>query len=461
MIKKRFLSFLLGLFLIGSMSLLAQEFEENFNTAKTMTEPPWISYVQGNANLGQEEAIVNLPISEYDILKTANGWVEASLTKGSYLWLGENTEIEFTYIEEGLVKIQLKSGVIYIQGKGTTVEVQAEQRGFSFTNTEGKAYRIEIRGNRVEGPHSLRFIDDFDNFVDERIEKINCSVGQGYLPDQLNEYQDELAEHGSWKYYRPYGRYVWIPRVAYGWRPYLDGTWIWFSGLGWVWISYESFGWCTYHFGRWFWHPTLGWCWIPSSCWGPGWVYWYPWGDYICWHPMGWYQDRYYWRHRNWTIIHRRSLGRRTITVIERDDLKRNITQNVKASQLIRNSEIKAQEALFSKAKSASSTIERTPTKMTSIRRPGVLTENRDGERIQFRKVEKRNPVYPSYPTGKTYQSRSKSRQAPYELSKSRNVAKSPQSSKYGSSKYTKPKIYQPPAKATKISKIKTKTKKK
>jgi hypothetical protein len=98
-------------------------------------------------------------------------------------------------------------------------------------------------------------------------------------------FYDYLSPHGMWIHQSPYG-YVWIPeRMAYGWRPYSQGQWIW-SDFGWTWVSQFSWGWAPFHYGRWGWDGYLGWYWVPGNEWGPSWVSWRTGDLYIGWAPI-------------------------------------------------------------------------------------------------------------------------------------------------------------------------------
>jgi hypothetical protein len=54
---------------------------------------------------------------------------------------------------------------------------------------------------------------------------------------------------------------------------------------GWTWLSTEPWGW-TFHYGRWAYLPGFGWAWFPGSVWGPAWVRWVWYGDFIGWAPL-------------------------------------------------------------------------------------------------------------------------------------------------------------------------------
>jgi hypothetical protein len=72
------------------------------------------------------------------------------------------------------------------------------------------------------------------------------------------EFEESLNPYGYWVDAPGYGR-VWRPNEEWGWRPYVDGQWIWTS-YGWTWSSPEPWGW-TFHYGRWGWANTYGWVW--------------------------------------------------------------------------------------------------------------------------------------------------------------------------------------------------------
>jgi hypothetical protein len=74
----------------------------------------------------------------------------------------------------------------------------------------------------------------------------------------------ELRQYGEWVDLPTYG-YVWRPRVAVGWSPYVYGHWVWISPYGWTWVSYEPWGWYPYRCGYWLTDPVFGWVWSPYN----------------------------------------------------------------------------------------------------------------------------------------------------------------------------------------------------
>jgi hypothetical protein len=98
-------------------------------------------------------------------------------------------------------------------------------------------------------------------------------------------FYDALAPYGNWFWHDRYG-WVWSPRdVAYGWRPYTDGHWL-YSDLGWTWYSDLAWGWAPFHYGRWSYETTIGWFWVPDTEWAPAWVAWQEGDPWAGWAPL-------------------------------------------------------------------------------------------------------------------------------------------------------------------------------
>jgi len=111
-----------------------------------------------------------------------------------------------------------------------------------------------------------------------------AAMAQAQTRVSLGFFHDSLSPQGDWVVSAQYGN-VWRPHVAFGWRPYVYGHWV-YSDFGWTWLSDEDWGWATYHYGRWYLDPAFGWCWVPGDEWAPAWVDW-QWGDgWIGWAPL-------------------------------------------------------------------------------------------------------------------------------------------------------------------------------
>jgi len=101
----------------------------------------------------------------------------------------------------------------------------------------------------------------------------------------ISLFYDELAPYGEWITLAPYG-WVWCPYdVAAGWRPYMDGDWL-YSDYGWTFFSPVDWGWAVYHYGRWGYSDVCGWFWVPGTVWGPAWVAWRYGGGFMGWAPL-------------------------------------------------------------------------------------------------------------------------------------------------------------------------------
>jgi hypothetical protein len=98
-----------------------------------------------------------------------------------------------------------------------------------------------------------------------------------------DDYGEALAPYGSWVDDPRYGS-VWRPVVSVGWRPYVDGYWVW-TTYGWTWMAPGPWGW-TFHYGRWTYVGLHGWVWVPGTVWGPAWVDWYYGDGYVGWAPL-------------------------------------------------------------------------------------------------------------------------------------------------------------------------------
>lgn len=332
------------------------------------------AYIQRAADLGIEEAVVNIPITEGDRLNTTDGRAEIYLGNGNYIRLDEKTKIDFMNLPKkgyDLARIRVWSGNVYFHVMSLEEEksIEIHTSYVSIYVLEVGLYRIDVRQNReteifvfegmveaagesgsvlIKNEQRLevsnasftsrpsRFIasaeDSFDRWSSSRDSQIRKHLAKSYLPEELEDFENELAEYGDWVNTSSYG-YVWVPGgVDESWRPYNNGRWLWLSLSGWTWLPYEPWGWSTFHYGRWHWGYGLGWYWIPSSIWGPAWVSWY-WGyDYYGWAPLSYYGypgviinnvyyprygDSYYPYHSNvLTVIHKNQLRARNVSKV-------------------------------------------------------------------------------------------------------------------------------------------------
>ena len=303
--------------------------------------------------------------------KPRDGRAEVSFGRKNYLRWITGTLVEFSNLPrsgDDRVRLHLLSGNIYLRINALEEEKSFEVHtpGASFYVLEEGLYRFDARGNgetelsvlegsieaageggsQLVGSREMLLAangqlgsqsslahgrDDFDSWNEDRDAVQSRYVSKRYLPAELDDYENELADNGYWAYERPYG-YVWVPYVhSYvDWRPYHYGYWDWYPQCGWTWIPSEPWGWSVYHYGRWGWRLGLGWYWMPHHAWGPAWVHWY-WGhDYCGWSPLSWYNypcvlvnnyfyDRYHGGHypggsHALTVVHRDQLQNRQLS---------------------------------------------------------------------------------------------------------------------------------------------------
>jgi hypothetical protein len=323
-------------------------------------------YVQRTSDLGYEKGEVNLALVQGDTMGTESGQAEIHFGRRNYLRLDANTKVEFVVLpSEGDERISLHiiQGSAYFRVSQLVADkgIEVHTPDASFYVLEEGLYRFEVvldemteamvregsleaatedgsvlvRANEAVTAADGRLLGDprydagrgdaFENWNDTRDDLLAARSSRQYLPSEIEEYEEELDQYGSWVYERGYGN-VWVPDVSYGdWRPYLYGRWVWYPVVGWTWVSSEPWGWSVYHYGRWHWRFGLGWYWIPRSHSGPAWVHWW-WGhDHIGWCPLSWYNrpvllvdnhfyDRYYDRYY--------SPHNRAMTVVRRDQLQ-------------------------------------------------------------------------------------------------------------------------------------------
>ncbi len=374
--KKIAAAFVIFLFIFTTAN--AQEEKYTNESVARLSYISGSTYIQKASDLVYDEGVVNMPIIEGDRVQTTDGRAEIFLGKGNYIRLDKNTKIDFERfpkLDDDLFQFQLWSGNIYLSIRTLENEkdVEIHSSDVSVYILDAGLYRIDVRPNAeteifvfnglveaagesgsilikdeqrleaTEGYFTSRptnFFasadDSFDRWSENRDEQIKKILAKQYLPEGLEDFENELVEYGEWVYAPPYG-WVWIPGgMDPSWRPYNYGRWMWLSVSGWTWLPYEPWGWVTHHYGCWQWSPLHGWYWIPGSVWGPGWVSWY-WGpDYIGWSPMSYWgypgviiNNRYYGRYNGSTYPYNSN----SLTVIRKSQLKARNVSKVSLSQ--------------------------------------------------------------------------------------------------------------------------------
>src|SRR6185437_7219600 len=235
------------------------------------------------------EAAVNRPIVTGDRLWADNGARAEVSVNDSAWWLGEQTSVTVSNLDDRIVQLQLQQGTLDFHVRqlpsGNIVEVDTPNLAFSVTRP-GR-YRIEVDpqnsatsvvvrsgGGEVYGEsasyvvgngQAYRFYgtdladsesiglppaDPFSRFVDERDRRYEGSVAVKYVSPEVVGYED-LDTYGNWNAEASYGN-VWFPRaVSTGWAPYREGHWAWIDPWGWTWVDDEPWGFAPFHYGRW------------------------------------------------------------------------------------------------------------------------------------------------------------------------------------------------------------------
>jgi hypothetical protein len=332
-----------------------------------------MSYVQGDVfiqrtgDLGYEQGVVNLGLIQGDKLGTREGRTEIHLGRKNFLRVNSYTQLDIAGLPdeyEYRVQLHLLSGEVFLRVNNLEREkdIEIHTPDASYYILENGLYRFLVRNNLetelqvlsgaveaaaeegsllIYAEESLRaadgrftndpvlvqagWNDSFYEWNQSRDALHSRRVERHYLPNDLYDYEAELAYYGDWVNESSHG-YVWIPRTTVrDWRPYWNGRWVWYPVIGWTWVSYEPWGWCVSHYGRWHWSGRLGWYWIPTRTWGPAWVHWYHGSHYVGWSPLSYWgypgvviNNHYYGRYyRDSYPIHSRAL-----TMVRKDQLQ-------------------------------------------------------------------------------------------------------------------------------------------
>ncbi|MFC2167216.1 DUF6600 domain-containing protein [Acidobacteriota bacterium] len=375
---KKILSFLVFLVFSVSLSAAAEDTEYYSYSYARLSYVNGDVFIQRAGDNGFEEGDVNLPVVKGDKIGTREGRAEIHFGKKNYLRIDRQTQLDLIELPvqgSDLIQLHMLSGDIFLRVNYLQREKDFEIHtpDASFYVLEEGLYRFVVRENVqtevlvysggleaagqegsvfVEENESLfaidgafrsdsidyytEYDDSFSDWSSSRDELQSRYVAKRYLPDELYEYETELAYNGRWTYESSYG-YVWIPSVSYStWRPYSHGRWVWYPIIGWTWVSSHSWGWATSRYGRWHWRNSLGWYWIPTRRWGPAWVHWHHGYDYLGWSPLS------YWN-RPVVIVNNRFYGRnndryyptqsRALTVIRKDQIQARSISKVALSQ--------------------------------------------------------------------------------------------------------------------------------
>jgi len=294
------------------------------------------------------------PFGTEDTLYSGDGaMAELLVPNGSWIRVGNNTQLQFIDLETDLTETDVASGIARFYNKGSrtlikatsphgyvladpgsafdfyvgenSVEVVAIQGEVSFVHAAtGRRYDVSAgsasiladqhqvsSGEGTVDPDWDQWNEARENFWYEKSRVRGRSVE--YLPPDLRNEAYALEENGRWERvsYEGSPRWFWRPvNVHVGWSPFTVGRWTdWYGDQ--TWIPAEPFGYVTHHYGNWV-YISNNWYWTPPVArvqiglpllnigfyWNPGRVSWIYSGGYVGWVPLA-PRETYYSR-RHW-----------------------------------------------------------------------------------------------------------------------------------------------------------------
>jgi len=303
-------------------------------------EKDWVAVVR-DAPFGTEDTLFS----------GSRGMAELIVPNGTWLRIGNSTQIQFITLDTDLSEMDVASGVARFYNKsddtvirvtspfgyvlaypGTvfdfyvgdnSVEVFAAKGKVSFIHSATDAkYDVAAgspsiladqqqvsSGEGTVDPDWERWNTVRENFWAAKARVRGRSVE--YLPPSLRDEAYAFEENGRWERvpYEGTERWFWRPRVVAGWSPFTVGRWTdWYGDQ--TWIPAEPFGYVTHHYGNWVYVRNY-WYWAPPVVsvrvgvplldvgffWYPGRVSWIHTGTYVGWVPLAPRETYYSYRH--------------------------------------------------------------------------------------------------------------------------------------------------------------------
>jgi len=267
-------------------------------------------------NATWENAELNLPIRQGNVIATDNGRAEVEFENGSMAFLSNGTVLEFydLSLEDGAktTRLILRQGTAsfyvnpangdYFSVTGGDFSVEAGGRSsFRLDNFDdgsivnvmkgrvsvlrknqstevAKGQSLSMRAGDSSSVSIGRLTndDDFDRWVSGRVDTVQTATNAAQQYVNSPGYSSGLASlytYGGWypcagfgNCWRPYG-------VGAGWSPFDSGFWFADASIGMSFIGDQPWGWMPYHYGGWLMDPTLGWMWSPYGLGGGGGIY--------------------------------------------------------------------------------------------------------------------------------------------------------------------------------------------
>ncbi|OYU46830.1 MAG: hypothetical protein CFE44_00090 [Burkholderiales bacterium PBB4] len=322
----------MGFFRSGIRALLLQCLTGVFLVAATnaaWADPPAlagrVAQVAGSAwwldpeTKAWVKVVRNQTIAEGDQLRTDVRSRVTVRVGSTTLWLDEQSDLEVAQLNDAATLLRLSSGHLALRlrtaqaAQETRVQtreglVSPELEGLFRVSQLDRGTRLAVIHGRAqfdsdpaapvqrawlrEGEQSEFWWADAPRIDRQSItrDKFNAwfmaqdqaegglaSGDESYVSAEMTGAED-LNQYGNWETATDYGP-VWIPtRVAAGWEPYRDGSWVWTRHWGWSWVDNAPWGFAPFHYGRWVQHRGR-WAWAPGRfeprpAYSPGLVAW-------------------------------------------------------------------------------------------------------------------------------------------------------------------------------------------
>ena len=267
--------------------------------------------IDRNAGQGYEKAFLNSPITEGTKLRAGQeARAEVEFEDGSTLRITPGTAVEFPELARSdsgarTSNVTLQQGTAYLNFKGEKEEAFTLSFGQErLALTKPAHLRLELKDSEatlavfkgeveaegtsgkvnVEKKHSVTFdlsadrytlannlesdpYDDWDKQQEKYHQQYSAS-SNSYSPYAYGV--SDLNYYGSYYYLPGYGT-MWQPYlVGAGWDPFMNGSWMWYPGVGYTWVAAYPWGWTPYRYGSWTYINGNGWFWQPGRSWA-GW----------------------------------------------------------------------------------------------------------------------------------------------------------------------------------------------
>jgi FecR protein len=288
-----------------------------------------LSDVEGKVQVlnGSEQAFdqaqPNMPVMEGMKLVTGgNGRVEIQFEDGSVARVTPNSTVTLTQLHRNgdgstVTEIVANAGLSYYELNGRAGQYTVRFGSNFIAPADSSIFRVNLDQNPevavthgsvhvsdgqnlavdVKTNQSLRFTaqnssdydvvqsvtaDSWDQWNSDRDQALatldeSATTARASSGNPDDPAWSDLDYYGDWYDVPGYGE-AWAPSgVGQDFDPFGNGSWGYYSGVGYSWISGYSWGWWPYHCGAWNYFNSFGWMWFPGNCgWGGAGAGWYP-----------------------------------------------------------------------------------------------------------------------------------------------------------------------------------------